>query len=305
MDFFQQSSNFVAGVDFAFYFIFGIGIFFLIGITIVMLFFVRKYRKSKHPVAEQFKEKTWVELTWIIIPLILVIFMFYFGYSAYSPQRNAPKDAMVVKTYGKMWQWSFEYPNGKESTELYLPKNKPVKLLLISLDVIHGFSIPAFRIKEDVVPGKDNTIWFIPQQLGDFQIFCSYYCGLNHSFMGSKVVVQNKTDFDKWYANYTPKKAEPEGLAILKNKGCTGCHTIDGGKNVGPTFKGLFGTNVNVTIGGNDQQAVADELYIRRAILDPANKTVKGFNGGIMKSYRGLVKNDEIKKITDYLKTLK
>ncbi len=305
MDFFQQSSNFVAGVDFAFYFIFGIGVFFLIGITAVMLIFVRKYRKSKHPVAEQFKEKTWVELTWIIIPLILVMFMFYYGYSAYSPQRNAPKDAMVVKTYGKMWSWSFEYPNGKESTELYLPKDKPVKLDLISLDVIHGFSIPSFRIKEDVVPGKENTIWFIPQQLGDFLIYCSYYCGLNHSFMGSKVVVKSQADFDKWLADYTPKKKEHEGLVLIKKNGCTGCHSIDGAKGVAPTFKGLFGSKRSVLANGAENDVTADELYIRRSILDPPAEVVKGFSNGVMKSYRGVVKNSDIKTITEYLKTIK
>jgi cytochrome c oxidase subunit II len=305
MDFFQQSSNFVAGVDFAFYFIFGISVFFLITITAVMLVFVRNYRRSKHPKAFQIKEKLWLELTWFFVPLVLVVFMFYFGYVAYSPGSNAPKDAMVVKTYGKMWKWSFEYPNGKESTELYLPKNKPVKLELISLDVIHGFSIPAFRIKEDAVPGKNNTLWFVPQELGDFEIFCSYYCGMNHSYMGSKVIVETQADFDKWYANYTPKKKEPEGLVLIRMKGCTGCHTIDGAKAIGPTFKGLYNSKVSVIIGGADQEVVADELFIRRAILDPANKVVKGFNGGVMKSYRGVVKNDEIKKITEYLKTLK
>ena len=305
MDYFQQSSNFVAGVDFVFYFIFGISFFFLIGLTIVMIVFARKYRRSVHPKATQIQYKMWVETTWIIIPTILVLFMFYYGYAAYQPMREAPKDAMVVKTYGKMWEWSFEYPNGKESKELYLPKNKPVKLDLISLDVIHGFSVPSFRIKEDVVPGKNNTIWFIPQQLGDFQIFCSYYCGMNHSYMGSKVKVIDQAGFDTWYANYTPKKKEAEGLVLIRKKGCTGCHSIDGAKAIGPTFKGLYNSKVNIVISGNDQQVVADEIYIRRAILDPTSKVVKGFNGGVMKSYRGVVKNEEIKKITEYLKTLK
>jgi cytochrome c oxidase subunit II len=305
MDFFQQSSNFVAGVDFAFYFIFGISIFFLIAITAVMLFFVRNYRRSKNPKATQIKEKLWLELTWFFVPLVLVIFMFYYGYVAYSPGSKAPKDAMVVKTIGKMWQWSFEYPNGKESRELYLPKNKAVKLELTSLDVIHGFSIPAFRIKEDAVPGKKNSIWFVPQELGDFEIFCSYYCGLNHSYMGSKVVVENQQDFDKWYANYTPKKAEPEGLVLIKNNACTGCHSIDGAKGVAPTFKGLFGSKRLVTAGGADKEMVADELYIRRSILDPGSEVVKGYTNGVMKSYRGVVKNADIKKITEYLKTIK
>ena len=305
MDFFQQSSNFVAGVDFAFYFIFGIGLFFLIAITVVMLYFVRKYRRSKHPKSEQVKERLWVELAWFFIPMILVMFMFYYGYVAYSPMREAPKDAMVVKTFGKMWVWNFEYPNGKESPELYVPVNKPVKLDLISLDVIHGFAVPAFRIKQDVVPGKQNMIWFTPQELGDYEIFCTAYCGLNHALMGSKVKVVSQADFDKWYAVVPVKKVEPEGLVIIKNNGCTGCHSVDGSNGIGPTFKGLFGDKKMITAGGADKEVIADELYIRRSIFDPSAEVVKGFPNGVMKSYRGVIKIDDIRKIIEYLKTIK
>lgn len=304
MDFFQQSSNFVAGVDLAFYIIFGIGLFFLISITIVMLFFVRRYRRSIHPNAIQVKEKMWVELTWFFIPLIIVMLMFYFGYMAYSPMREAPKDAMVIKTTGKMWSWTFEYPNGKESSELFVPVKKPIKLNLVSLDVIHGFSVPAFRIKQDVVPGKDNMIWFNPLELGDYEIYCSYYCGVEHSYMGSKVKVVSQAEFDKWIADYTPKKAEPEGFLLLKNNGCTGCHSVDGAKGIAPTFKGFFGAKKMVTAGGADKEIVVDELYIRRAVFDPASEVVKGYPSGVMKSYRGVVKNSDLKKMIEYIKTL-
>lgn len=305
MDFFQQNSNFVAGVDFAFYLIFGIGIFFLIAITIVMLFFVKKYSRKKHPKPIQFKEKAWVEITWFVVPLILVMLMFYYGYVAYSPMRTAPADAMIVKTYGKMWEWTFEYPNGKEAKELFLPVNKPVKLDLISLDVIHGFSVPAFRIKQDLVPGKQNMVWFVPQELGDFEIYCSYYCGLQHSFMGSKVKVIPQQEFEKWLADFVKKEADPEGFVILKKNGCNGCHTIDGGNSIGPTFKNLYGAKKTVIAGGTEKDVVVDELYIRRSIYDPGSEVVKGYSTGIMKSYKGIVKNDELKKITEYFKTLK
>jgi cytochrome c oxidase subunit II len=305
MDFFQQSSNFVAGVDFVFYFILGISLFWLLAISTVMVIFIIKYRRKKHPKPEQFKYRTWIEATWIILPTILVLFMFYFGYMVYLPMRTAPKDAMVVKTYGRMWKWSFEYPNGKESDDLYLPFDKPVKLDLISLDVNHGFSVPAFRIKQDVVPGKSNSVWFVPQQLGDYEIFCSSYCGLNHSYMGATIKVISVSDFDKWMQEYHPKTLEPEGLKMIKRYGCTGCHSIDGTKGVGPTFKNLYDAKVVLTTPAGDKEAVADELYIRRSIFQPSAEIVKGYPDGIMKSYRGVVKNDDIKTINEYLKTIK
>ena len=123
--------------------------------------------------------------------------------------------------------------------------------------------------------------------------------------MGSKVVVEDQADFDKWYADYVPKKKEPEGLVVIKKNGCTGCHSIDGAKGIAPTFKGLFGSTRTLNVGGADKDVVADELYIRRSVFDPSAEVVKGFPNGVMKSYRGVVKNSEIKLITEYLKTLK
>jgi cytochrome c oxidase subunit 2 len=302
---YPEVSNFVEGVDKAFLIIFGISIFFLIGITTVMLIFVRKYRRAVHPKATQIHEYVWVELSWIIIPTILVLLMFYYGYEAYSPMENPPKDAMVVKTYGKMWEWSFEYSNGKTSKELVVPINKAVRLNLISLDVIHGFFVPAFRIKEDVVPGKTNFVWFIPKDYGDYEILCSAYCGLKHSFMESKVVVVSEARFKTWLDSLPEKKVEPEGLTLIKNNACTGCHSLDGAKNVGPTFLKLFDSKVIITDDDQDKEITADEIYLRRSIIEPNAEIVKGYQSGIMKSYHGIIKNDDIKKIIEYIKTLK
>lgn len=302
---YPEVSNFSGGVDKTFMIIFGIGIFFLIGISILMMYFVVRYRRKKHPKAIQIKERSWVEITWIVIPMILVLLMFHYGYEAYRPMENPPDDAIVVKTYGKMWSWSFEYPNGKTSDELVIPINKAVKLDLISLDVIHGLFIPAFRVKQDVVPGKENFVWFIGQEYGEFEIVCSAYCGLDHSFMESKAIVVTEDRYNAWLDSLPEKKEEPEGLVLIKQNACTGCHSIDGTDGVGPPLNDLFGSTITVLVDGTEKEVVVDELYLRRAITEPNDEVVKGYQRGVMKSYKGVIKKDDIRKIVEYLKTLK
>ena len=236
-----------------------------------MIFFVIKYNRKKNKAAVQIKDNILLEITWITIPVILVCLMFYYGYAAYLPMRTAPKDAMPVTVFARMWKWTFEYSGKKQSDNLVVPINKPVKLNLVSQDVIHGFFVPDFRIKEDVVPGKDNYTWFVPQELGEYEIFCSAYCGLHHAYMESKVIVLSQSDFDKWLASVKEKATENnnEGLTILQKNGCLGCHSLDGTKIIGPTFKGLYGANVDVTTDGVQRKVLADSTYIKTHIIDP------------------------------------
>ncbi len=299
------ASNFVEGVDLAFKVIFGIGIFFLVGITTVMIFFVIRYRKSKHPKAEQIHDNNVLEVTWTLIPLILALLMFYYGYVAFSPMRNAPKDAYEITVIGKMWVWAFEYPGGKQSPDLVVPLNKPVKCNLVSYDVIHSLYIPAFRIKEDVVPGKNNFLWFIPEQLGEYDILCSVYCGLRHSFMEAKVKVVPEAEFNTWLAALPSNSGEPEGLTILKRNACTGCHSLDGSKIVSTSFKGLYGKEEKVITNGTERTVLVDDAYIKTSVYDPNKDVVVGYQKGIMKTYNGIIKEDELPKIIDYLKSLK
>jgi len=231
--------------------------------------------------------------------------MFYFGYVAFSPQRIVPKDAMPVKVISKMWAWSFEYEGGKESAILVVPINKPVKLNLTSLDVIHSLYISAFRIKEDCVPGKDNYMWFIGEREGEYNILCTEYCGLRHSYMESKVRVVPEDEYRKWLKELPEKAAETEGLTILKKNACTGCHTLDGTKLVSTSFKGLYGKMEIVITDGNERNIKVDDEYIKTSIYDPGKDVVKGYPKGVMKTYKGLIKEDELIKIIDYLKTIK
>ena len=298
-------SNFVEGVDTAFKVIFGIGIFFLVSITTVMIWFVIRYRKKNHPKAIQFKDNNVLEITWTVIPLILVLLMFYFGYMGFIPQTRIPADAMPIKVIGKMWTWSFVYEGDKESPTLVVPINKPIRLNLYSPDVIHSLYIPAFRIKTDVVPGKNNAMWFIAGQEGEYEILCTAYCGLRHSYMESKVKVVKEDEFNTWLKSIPSASSEPAGLSIIRKNACLGCHSLDGSKLVSASFKGLFGKTETVATDGKEHKLNVDESYIRNSIYEPDKDIVVGFPKGVMKSYKGILSDEDIKNITEYLKTLK
>ncbi len=299
------ASNYVEGVDLAFKIILGISFFFLIGITTVMLYFVIRYRRKKHPVAIQMKDNNLLEITWITIPLILVLLMFYFGYVAFRPQRIVPKDAMPISVIAKMWFWTFEYEGGKQSPVLVVPLKKPILLNLHSDDVIHSLYIPAFRIKEDVVPGKSNYMWFIPEQLGEYDILCTAYCGLRHSYMETKARVVTEAEYQAWLLALPAKSSEPAGLTILKKNACTGCHSIDGTKLVSASFKGLYGKTEKVLTDGKERSITVDDAYIKTSVYEPDKDIVVGFPKGVMKTYKGIVTEEELNQVIDYFKTIK
>jgi cytochrome c oxidase subunit 2 len=302
---FSNASNFVQGVDKVFLIILGISFFFMIAITVIMIYFAIKYNRKKNIPAVQVKDRPMLEIAWTVIPLLLTLLMFYYGYAAYVPMRNPPKDALVIKTTARMWKWSFEYEGNKQSDTLYVPVNKPIKLTLTSLDVIHGMFIPSFRIKQDVVPGTPNFTWFIPQELGEFNILCSAYCGVAHSGMLAIIKVVPEKDFYTWLAGLSEKdnSAVSPGLAILQKNGCVTCHSLDGTKVVGPTFKGLYGSMVDVTTDGKARKVKADDAYLESSIYDPNKDIVAGFNKGLMQPYKTVLKEDDLKKIIEYLKT--
>jgi cytochrome c oxidase subunit 2 len=300
---FSNASNFVEGVDLSFAIILGASVFFLVAITAVMIWFVIKYNRKKHPKPEHVKENHKLEIIWTVIPTILVLIMFYYGWMGYKPMRNFPKDSIKVKAYAQMWSWNFEYENGKTSDTLVVPKDKAVTLELISRDVLHSLYIPAFRIKEDVIPGVDNKMWFIGQEYGDYNILCAEYCGDRHSYMLSKVVVVPETDYTKWVNDKT--SSDHPGLQVLKKNACISCHSLDGTKLVGPSFKGVWGITETVVTDGAEREITVDEEYIKTSVYDPNADVVKGYNPGLMINYKDLVSEEELKNIIEYLKTLK
>ncbi|HMQ67590.1 MAG TPA: cytochrome c oxidase subunit II [Ignavibacteria bacterium] len=190
-------------VDFTFWFIMGISIVLLLLITIVMLYFVYKYSRKRNPVATQIEGNTTLEIVWTVIPIILVLIMFFVSWSGFRNMRDVPKDAMIVKVNGQMWKWTFEYDNKKKSDTLFLPEDKNVKFEITSTDVLHSFFLPAFRTKEDAVPGRVNYYWIRTNEPATYYAACAEYCGLNHSYMYAPVIVIETEKFETW-KNYFP-----------------------------------------------------------------------------------------------------
>jgi cytochrome c oxidase subunit 2 len=303
---FSDASNLSAGVDKAFAFIFIIAFIFIVGITVFMIYTVIHFSRKKGKAAMQFTGSMKLEILWTVIPLGIVILMFYYGWVAFAPMRKAPADAIIITAIGRKWEWEFDYGNGMKSKELVIPVNKAVKLELRSEDINHSLFIPAFRVKEDVIPGYKNFLWFIPNYIGSYEILCTEYCGLLHSAMISKAVVMEQPDYARWFAELKEKAVvkEPEGFTILRNTGCFACHTIDGAKLVGPTFRGLFGSERTVIADNTEIKRSADENYIIKSVYEPDAEIVSGFNKGVMKSYTGILSETDLKTVIEYLKTL-
>lgn len=298
------ASNFVQGVDLTFIIILGVSVFFLVSITAVMIYFVIRYSRKRNPKATNIEGNNTLEIVWTVIPLVLVLIMFYFGWLGFRPMRHVPEGAIPIKAVGQMWSWMFEYENGKKSAELVVPLNKPVKLNLFSRDVIHSLYIPAFRIKEDVVPGKNNYMWFTAQEEGEFNLFCAEYCGDRHSYMLSKVRVLPENEYNTWLAASDVPAGEHPGLTIMKQNACISCHSQDGSRIVGPSFKGLLGKKEIVIVDGVEKEITVDVAYIKRSIYEPNAEVVKSYNPGLMIPYKDKMTDEDVQKIIDYIKGL-
>lgn len=196
---FSGPTSYVETVDSVMFYIVGISVVLLLGITAVMIYFVIKYNRKKGHEPVDIHGNVILETIWIIIPTILVLSMFYYGYTGFIELRTYPEDSMEINVTARMWDWDFNYENGKKTDTLYVPVGQPIKLLMESLDVNHSFFIPAFRVKEDVIAGKVNTIGFKAEETGSYDIACAEYCGLKHSMMYSKVVVMPENEFNIWY----------------------------------------------------------------------------------------------------------
>ncbi len=279
---------------------------FLLGlITFLMVYFVIRYHQKRNPQPTDVKENIWLEIIWMVVPTLLVLTMFYYGLTGFNFLKKAPEDAMKVRVIARQWSWLFEYENGLKSLDLKVPIGKPIKLMLTSQDVIHSFYAPAFRIKQDVVPGMVNSLWFQPTAVGTFDVFCSQYCGLQHAKMLTKIVVLSEEEFKKWYQTGKEMEAKvPPGAQLFQEKGCKVCHSIDGTPGLGPTVKGLFGKTVTVLTDGKERTIAADEIYMRKSLLEPNADIVKGFPP-IMPSQKGLLADQELGALISYLKELK
>lgn len=301
-----RGSSGAGAVDALFYFILAISVIFFLLIVTLMLVFVFKYRR-RSPGEEPPRSphhNTPLELTWTIVPLILVVVIFGWGFRVFLDMNTPPDNAYEVQVTGQKWKWLFTYDNGHVDENLHVPVDRPIRLVMTSEDVIHSFFVPAFRIKRDVVPGRYSSVWFDATTAGTYDVFCAEYCGTNHSNMLAKVVVHEPGGFETWMAdaaNFLDRMSPAEGgERLYRVRGCAQCHSVDGSGGIGPTFKGAFGHPVALQDGST---VTVDENYVRQSILDPQSQVVAGFEP-VMPTYQGRLKDDEITAIIAYLKTL-
>ncbi len=298
----NQAVSPVASVDRTFLLIFGVSAVILALITAAMIYFLFRYNRKRHPVAADIDGNLWAETIWIAVPTLIVLAMFHYGWRSYLALREAPADAMTVKVTARMWSWSFEYPNGRKSETLVVPVGRPIKLDLTSVDVLHGFYVPAFRVKVDTVPGMTTHAWFLPQKEALHDIFCSVYCGVRHAKMISQVRAVPPEEFDEWLQGGTAGAAAREDAAVAEREGCLGCHSIDGSMLVGPSFKGLFGGKTTIIENGRERVVVVDRANVLDVLADPTKRPIKGFDP-IMPPYPHLSQADR-DALVRYLESL-
>jgi cytochrome c oxidase subunit 2 len=310
----QSASAQAEEVDFAFAYILWVSIIFTIIVVGLMTWFLIKYRAKSDdepdPVGVT-THSTTLEITWTLIPTCIVLVMFVLGFKGYLNDQVAPPNAYTVDVTAYSWGWSFKHPNGAITNDLHLPVNRPVQFRLISSDVIHSLYIPAFRMKKDVVPGRRNTIWTTPTQVGIYELACTEYCGTLHSRMGRKVFVYEAEQFEDMlakvsnlYVNFATKEPYPieeVGSRLASARGCIGCHSIDGSAGTGPTWRDLWGDPEHAMADGSI--VAVDAEYIRNSIYYPGQQIVAGY-GNAMASYLGILSERDVEAIIAYMKTI-
>jgi cytochrome c oxidase subunit 2 len=303
----EKASTFATTVDPAFELYYWISLFFFVLICgLIVIFMVKYARKRPEQLATaQITHNLPLELSWTLIPLFIAIALFFIGMKGYLHMRVAPADSMQVNVKGQKWSWSFEYPSGAVNDTLVVPVDVPVKLVMTSRDVLHSFFIAAFRTKADVLPNRYHALWFQATKTGIFPVQCTQYCGTNHSYMLTAVKVVSREAYDEWLATASDpgkgKTPEQFGALLYQKRGCSACHTTDGTKGVGPSWKGLFGKMENCGAGG---MVKVDEDYIRESMMNPTAKVVMGFQP-VMPTFQGVLSDREIAAIISYIKTLK
>ena len=272
-----------------------------------MIYFVLKYkRRSNNDKTAYITHDTRLEILWSVIPLIIFLIVFAWGWVVYHDMRVVPPNAMEVHVTGKQWAWTTEYKSGVKSNEIVVPVNRDVKVILSSDDVIHSFYVPSFRIKQDAVPGRYTDVWFRAEKLGEFHVFCTEFCGTSHSGMITKLKVVSQDDFDKWLIAESEVGSLPlaeRGAKIFQTRACASCHNVDNpATKVGPSLLNVYGHDVALEGG---QTVKADETFLRDSILDPQKQIVKGFGPrSAMTPYQGQLSEEEMKALIEYIKTL-
>jgi cytochrome c oxidase subunit 2 len=303
----DQASTLAPNHDGLFWFITWVSIFFYVLVVGLILFFVRRYRRrSADEITPHITHNQKLEVVWTAIPLLIVIVIFFWGFHGYISAQVSPANAIEIQAVGKKWIWQFEYPDGLRTlNDIHVPLNRPVRLIMTSEDVIHSFFVPTFRIKKDVLPGRYTEIWFTATKPGMHQVYCTEYCGKGHSDMLARIFVDDDAAYQKWLVEGDESlKTMPLnelGQMVYENRGCATCHSLDGSRGQGPTWKGIFGATHQMVDGA---QIKVDENYIRESILEPNVHVVQGYEP-VMPTYKGMLRDREVLGVIEFIKQLK
>jgi cytochrome c oxidase subunit II len=299
----EQASNFASSVDALFAYLTVICVFFAGLITLaIVVFFFKYHRKQPDEVGAPIHGDMRLETLWIVIPAILALSMFAWGAVVYVDFRRVPMDTLDIYVIGKQWMWKIQQPTGlREINELHVPVGRNVKLILASEDVVHDFSVPAFREKMDVVPGRYNVLWFRPTKVGRYHFYCQQYCGTNHARMVGWVTVMEPNDYAQWLSGSSESVENPvtAGEKLFAERACITCHLSDGTGRA-PSLNGVYGAKVLLADGSI---VTADDAYIRESILDPRAKIVAGYQP-LMPTFQGQLTEEQILDLTAYVRSL-
>jgi cytochrome c oxidase subunit 2 len=283
--------------------------FFLLGMTLVGMLLVGglifvfsvRYRREKNPVATQIEGSTLMEATWTIIPLAVFLVTFVWGALLYFRIYSPPANSMNIYIVGKQWMWKAEHPGGQHEIDaLHIPVGQPVQLTMISQDVFHSFSIPDFRVKREVIPGRYSTVWFQATEVGEYHLFCTQYCGTDHSQMIGTVTAMSPQDYKRWLAQSTSGMSLAQnGERLFASMGCNACHTGNAAAR-GPNLAGVYGSKLTLT---NGDKVLVNDAYIRDAILNPSEHVTAGF-APIMPTYQGQISEDGLIDLVEYIKNM-
>lgn len=271
-----------------------------LGVFVAMVFFAVRYRHSARVPRASIARNLGLEITWTLVPLVLFVVVFVWAARDFVQLYRPPADALPVYVVAKQWMWKLQHRNGRrEINELHVPLGQPVRLVMTSQDAIHSFFVPAFRLKQDVVPGRYTALWFTATRLGEFQLFCAEYCGSEHSRMLGRIVVMPPAEYARWLGSGSEQPSLVQyGFARFRQLGCSGCH-LPGSTVHAPSLDGLLGRTVHLQGG---RALVADETYVRDSILLPKKDIVAGFEP-VMPSFAGQVSEEDIQALIAYLRS--
>jgi cytochrome c oxidase subunit 2 len=296
-----EASSISPWVDALYFFLLLMTVVGLVLVGALVTYFSIRYRRERSPEATQIEGSTLLEATWTIIPLAIFLLVFVWGALLYFRIYNPPTNAMNIYVVGKQWMWKAEHPGGQhEINALHVPLGKPVQLTMISQDVFHSFSIPDFRVKREVIPGRYSTVWFEATQTGTYHLFCTQYCGTQHSGMIGEVTVLTPEDYQKWLHESTSGMSLAQnGERLFASMGCNQCHSGTAAAR-GPNLAGVYGSKLTLTDGS---QVLVTDAYLRDAILSPSQHVTAGF-APIMPTYQGQISEDGLIDLVEYIKGL-